>query len=91
MQLNVLDDQAEAMKALDGKNRGCYVMCDVDVCSWIRATRFKTVFEWGVKQAPREAPDSECWGPSFGPLREANVFQRGQKWTLLGSKRNCGG
>ena len=31
--------------------RGCYVICDVAVCR---------VFEWGVKQAPREAPDSEC-------------------------------
>ena len=36
-------------------------------------------FEWGVKQAPRKAPDSECWGPSFGPLRKANVFQKGSK------------
>ena len=32
-----------------------------------------------VKQAPREAPDSECWGPSFGPLRKANKFRRDPK------------
>ena len=41
----------------------------------------------GVKQATREAPDSECSGPSFGLLRKANMFQKGpKKWILLGSK-----
>ena len=67
------------------------MMCDADVCRLIPTTRLKRVFEWGVKQAPREAPDSECWGPSFGPLRKANIFQKGpksdplrnRKWSLL--------
>ena len=36
------------------------MMCDADVCGLIPTTRLKRVFEWGVKQAPREAPDSEC-------------------------------
>ena len=59
--------------------RSCY-----DVWRWclwglIPTTRLKRVFEWGVKQAPREAPDSEYWGPSFGPLRKANIFQKGSK------------
>ena len=62
------------------------MMCDADVCGLIPTTRLKRVFEWGVKQAPREAPDSECWGPSFGPLRKANISEGTQKWTLLGSK-----
>ena len=62
------------------------MMCDADVCRLILTTRLKRVFEWDIKQAPREAPDSECWGPSFGPLRKANIFRRDQKWTLLGSK-----
>ena len=36
------------------------MMCDADVCGLIPTTQFKrVVFEWGVKQAPREAPDSE--------------------------------
>ena len=35
-------------------------MCDADVCRLIPTTRLKRVFEWGVKQARREAPDSEC-------------------------------
>ena len=55
------------------------MMCDADVCRLIPTTRLKRVFEWDVKQAPREAPDSECWGPSFGPLRKANIFQKGPK------------
>ena len=55
------------------------MMCDADVCPLIPTTRPKRVFEWGVKQAPREAPDSECWGPSFGPLRKANIFRRDPK------------
>ena len=36
------------------------MMCDADVCGLIPRTRLKRVFEWGVKQALREAPDSEC-------------------------------
>ena len=36
------------------------MMCDADVCGLIPTTRLKKAFEWGVKQAPREAPDSEC-------------------------------
>ena len=55
------------------------MMCDADVCGLIPTTRLKRAFEWGVKQAPREAPDSECRGPSFGPLCKANIFQKGPK------------
>ena len=36
------------------------MMCDADVCSWITTTRFNREFKWDVKQAPREAPDSDC-------------------------------
>ena len=36
------------------------MMCDADVCSWITTTRFNRDFKWDVKQAPREAPDSDC-------------------------------
>ena len=36
------------------------MMCDADVCGLIPTTRLKKAFEWGVKQVPREAPDSEC-------------------------------
>ena len=36
------------------------MMCDADVCGLLPTTRLKRVFEWGVKQAPMEAPDSEC-------------------------------
>ena len=36
------------------------MMCDADVCSWITTTRFNRKFKWDVKQAPREAPDSDC-------------------------------
>ena len=36
------------------------MMCDADVCGLIPITRLKRVFKWGVKHAPREAPDSEC-------------------------------
>ena len=55
------------------------MMCDADVCRLIPTTRLKRVFEWDVTQTPREAPDSECWGPSFGPLRKANIFRRDPK------------
>ena len=62
-------------------------MCDADVCRLIPTTRLKRVFEWGVKQAPREAPDSECWGPQFWTLAQSKYISEGtQKWTLLGSK-----
>ena len=36
------------------------MMCDADVCSWITTRRFNREFKWDVKQAPREAPDSDC-------------------------------
>ena len=36
------------------------MMCDAAVCSWITTTRFNREFKWDVKQAPREAPDSDC-------------------------------
>ena len=43
---------------------GCQLVvamtCDADVCGLIPTTRLKRVFECGIKQAPREAPDSEC-------------------------------
>ena len=37
-------------------------------------------------KALREAPDSELWRPSLGPLRKTNIFQKGPKVDLLGSK-----
>ena len=36
------------------------MMCDADVCSWITTTRLNREFKWDVKQAPREALDSDC-------------------------------
>ena len=53
--------------------RGCYVMCDVAVRSQIRTTRFKRVFEWGVKQAPREW--SFLAGLVFGPFILSDVLK----------------
>ena len=35
------------------------VICDVAVVADVNNT-IQERFEWGVKQAPREAPDSEC-------------------------------
>ena len=62
-------------------------MCDADVCPLIPTTQFKrVVFEWGVKQAPREAPDSELRA-QFWTLAQSKYISEGtQKWTLLGSK-----
>ena len=54
------------------------MMCDADVCGLINKTPQES-FKWGVKQAPREAPDSECCGLSFGPSRKANIFRRDPK------------
>ena len=36
------------------------MMCGAAVYSWITTTRFNREFKWDVKQAPREAPDSDC-------------------------------
>ena len=67
------------------------MMCDADVCRLIPTTRLKRVFEWDVKQAPREAPDSECWGkqiyfrrdPKVDPLRiESGPSWRACFWSL---------
>ena len=79
-----LTQTASVAGILNWGGPGCQLvvamMCDADVCGLIPTTQFKrVVFEWGVKQAPREAPDSEWWGPSFGPLRKANIFQKGPK------------
>ena len=54
--------------------------------------RKKDVWRWCLwpdsNNAPQESiwmgrrtspEDSECWGPSFGPLRKANIFQKGPK------------
>ena len=55
--------------------------------AWFRQRASKRVFEWGVKQAPREAPDSECWGAQFWTLAQSKyISERTQKWTPLGSK-----
>ena len=65
------------------------MMCDADVCGLIPTTQFKrVVFEWGVKQAPREAPDSfRMVRAQFWTLAQSKYISEGtQKWTLLGSK-----
>ena len=64
-------------------------MCDADVCGLIPTTRLKRVFEWGVKQAPREAPGTRfrMLRAQFWTLAQSKYISEGtQKWTLLGSK-----
>ena len=51
--------------------RGCYVMCDVAVRSQIRTTRFKRVFEWGVKQAPRKHRIQNVEGSVLDPCAKS--------------------
>ena len=55
------------------------MMCDADVCGLIPTTRLKRVFEWGVKQAPREAPDQNAEGPVLDPCAKQTYFRRDPK------------
>ena len=53
--------------------RGC---CDVwrRCCGLIPTTRLKRAFEWGVKQVPREAPDSRMLRAQFWTLAQSKYW-----------------
>ena len=66
--------------------RGCYVMCDVDICNLIRTTRFKRVFEWASNR-PQGGTGFRMSRHQFWTLAQSKCLSKGvQKWTLLGSK-----
>ena len=61
MQLNVLDDQAEAMKALDGKKIAVAMLCVTLMCAaGFEQHDSRQYLNGASNRPPREAPDSEC-------------------------------
>ena len=92
MQLNVLDDQAEAMKALDGKKIAVAMLCVTLMCAaGFEQHDSRQYLSGASNRPPGRHRIQNVEGPVLDPCAKQMYFKRGQKWTLLGSKRNCGG
>ena len=59
--------------------RGCYVMCDVDICNLIRTTRFKRVFEWASNRPQGGTGFRMSRAPVLDPCAKQMSFKRGPK------------
>ena len=63
--------------------RGCHVTCDVDVCSWIRTTRFKRDLSGASNRPPGRHRIQNVKGPVLDPCAKQMYFKRGPKMDPL--------